>query len=60
MKKKIEGVWYKGRFCPVWGGIYCRNREDFFRGGLEDISRAIKANMQDAAVVVEYDDGNDN
>ena len=51
-----EGILYKGKFCPVWGGLYCANSEGAFaRGGLDGLSRAIKAEMHDAAVVVEYD-----
>jgi len=57
-----RGVIYKGVFFPLWGGLYSdmSNNPSFIRGGLEGISRAIKAEMHDAAVVVEYDEGNDN
>lgn len=55
MQRAKKGLIYKGKFCPLWGGLYAKNREDFFRGGLDGLSRAIKSNMLDAAVVVEYD-----
>ena len=35
------------------------NNPSFIRGGLPGLSRAIKAEMHDAAVCVEYDDGKD-
>lgn len=59
MKDMKKGVIYKGAFCPLWGGLYSdmSNNPTFIRGGLPDVSRAIKAEMHDAAVVVEEDDG---
>ena len=52
-----RGVWYKGKFIPVGGGLYCQssNNPSFIRGALPGISRAIKAEMHDAAVCVEYE-----
>lgn len=45
------------------GGLYCdmSNNPSFARAGLPGISRTIKAEMHDAAVVVEYetDEGSD-
>jgi len=55
VQEKNEGVWYKGRFCPVWGGLYISNSADFDHGALPDISRTLKAGKHDAAVVVEYE-----
>ena len=41
------------------GGLYSdmSNNPSFIRGGLEDVSRTIKAAMHDAAVCVEYETG---
>lgn len=52
-----EGTTYKGKFIPVWSGLYCEtsNNPSFIRGGLPGLSRAIKAEQHDAAVCVEYD-----
>lgn len=60
MKEPRKGVIYKGIFFPLWGGLYCKMSDNptFLRGGLEGISRAIKAEMHDSAVVVEYDTEN--
>lgn len=49
------GIWYKGRFCPLWSGLYTSDTEAFFRGGLEDMSRCLKCD-DSAAVVVIYED----
>lgn len=49
-----EGIYYYGRFCPVWGGVYWNvGNPSFYRGGLADLSRALKAEQHDASVVVE-------
>lgn len=60
MKDTKKGLWFKGEFCPVWGGLYCEvsNNPSFRSGarGIPNLSRAIKAEMHDAAVVVEEDD----
>ena len=44
-------------FSLYGGGLYSdmSNNPSFLRGGLDGLSRAIKAEMHDAAVVVEYD-----
>ena len=57
MKELKKGVIYKGMFFPLWGGLYSdfSNNPSFQRAGLPGISRAIKAEMHDAAVVVEYE-----
>ena len=54
-----KGCWYKGRFIPVGGGLNDSASEDFYRGGLPGLSRALKANMHDASVCVEYQNNND-
>ena len=61
MKEPRKGVYFKGAFWPLYGGGDCSisNNPSFLRGGLPDVSRAIKAEMHDAAVCVEYDDGKD-
>ena len=58
MKESRKGVYFKGAFWPLYGGGgYCSisNNPSFLRGGLPDVSRAIKAEMHDAAVCVEYE-----
>ena len=58
MSESKKGVIYKGMFFPLWGGgLYCdmSNNPSFARAGLPGISRTIKAEMHDAAVVVEYE-----
>lgn len=59
MKESKKGLMFKGKFCPVWGGLYSdvSNNPSFLSGakGLPGLSRAIKAEMHDAAVVVEYE-----
>lgn len=38
------------------GGVYCQCTPDFNRGPLWNLSRTIRANMQDAGILIEYDD----
>lgn len=45
--------------CKGGGYADMSNNPSFVRGGLPDLSRAIKAEMHDAAVCVEYDDERD-
>ena len=40
-------------------GLYTDTTDDFFRGGLDGLSRGLKANMHDAGVCVEDDDYSD-
>ena len=54
MKESKKGMMFKGRFCPLWGGLYSTATDAFFRGGLENISRTIKCD-DSAAVIVEYE-----
>lgn len=51
----MDGVLFKGKFFPAYGGLYTRMSDNpsFIRGGLENISRALKAEIADAGVVVE-------
>lgn len=49
------GVWFKGLFCELWGGVYLGTSNEFFRGSLPDISRCIKCDSM-AGVVVEYEE----
>lgn len=44
-------IFYKGKKLKEGDGLYVPTSEDFFRGGLEGISRTIKALAQDAGVV---------
>ena len=59
MKESKKGLLFKGQFVPVWGGLYCdvSNNPSFLQGakGLPGLSRAIKAEIHDAAVCVEYE-----
>lgn len=56
-----KGCWWKGKFIPVGWGLYCKSSDNpsFIRGALPNISRAIKAEMHDAAVCVEYETDED-
>lgn len=58
MKSAEIGVWYKGKFCPLWSGLYTEssNNPSFVRGSLPNLSRALKAEQHDAGVVVWYED----
>lgn len=60
-KKTTEGCWFKGKFIPVWGGLYSQssNNPSFIRGALPGLSRALKAEMNDASVCVEQLNDND-
>ena len=52
VKTTTEGCWFKGRFIPVWGGLYDGTSIDFFRGALPGISRTLKCD-DSACVCVE-------
>lgn len=56
MKKDTQGCWLKGKFIPVWGGVYTESscNESFIRGALPGLSRTIKATQHDAGVCVEF------
>lgn len=47
---------YKGKFCPVWGGLNPSKSDAFFSGGLEEISVTLLAANHDASVVIEDKD----
>lgn len=47
---------FKGKPLYPYDGLYIGTSERFFRGGLRGISRCIKANSHDAAVVVLEDE----
>ena len=51
---------YKGWFWPLYGGGILYNSDGYSHGGMEDICPTLRAEKNDAAVCVEYDDGNDN
>ena len=43
----------------MYGGGALYNSDSYFHGGMEDICPTLRAEKNDAAVCVEYDDGND-
>lgn len=49
------GIWYKGKFCPLWCGLYVDMSTEFFRGTLPFVSRTLKCD-DSASVVVLYED----
>lgn len=58
VKETKEGCWYKGRFIPVWGGLYDNTTMEFFRGALPGLSRTLKCD-DSACVCVEQPIKND-
>lgn len=54
--KQREGIIYKGGFCPFWGGIMYGESEEFFHGGLNNISATIRTNQQNNGVVEVYEE----
>lgn len=50
-----NGLWFKGQFVKEGDGLYLGTSDEFFRGGLDGISRCLKANGQDAGVCVRYE-----
>ena len=55
--KQIEGIIFKGGFCPFWGGGGNTNKsEGFFSGGLHGISVTLLAANHDAGVVEVYEE----
>lgn len=52
VKETKEGCWYKGKFIPVWGGLYSNTSQEFFRGALLGLSRTLKCD-DSACVCVE-------
>lgn len=45
-------IMFKGKRNVVWGGLYTSATQRFFHEALPNLSRTIKASVQDAAVVV--------
>ena len=54
--KQIEGIIFKGGFCPFWGGVNTSKSEGFFSGGLHGISVTLLAANHDAGVVEVYEE----
>ena len=54
--KKIEGIIFKGRFCPYWGGVNIGRSQSFFRGGLCNISATLLVKSNDASIVEVYEE----
>ena len=50
-----NGIWFKGQFIKEGDGLYIGTSDEFFRGGLDGISRCLKANGQDAGVCVRFE-----
>lgn len=53
--RSVEGIWFKGRFCELWSGVYTHDTVAFFRGSLKDVSRTVVCGNA-AAVIVLYED----
>ena len=51
-----RGCWYKGRLVEPYSGCYVNDSVEFFRGGLRDLSRTLKADSEAhaAGVCVEH------
>lgn len=45
---------YKGKILKEGDGLYVSTTDDLFRGGLDGVSRTLKANVHDAGVVQDY------
>ena len=54
--KKIEGIIFKGAFCPYWGGVCYGKGEPFFNGGMKDISTTLLANQHRNGIVEVYEE----
>lgn len=55
VKEMEKGCSYKGKFIPVWWGLYDGTSVEFFRGALPGISRTLKCDNS-ASVCVEQID----
>ena len=53
--KQIEGIIFKGGFCPFWG-VNTNKSEGFFSGGLHGISVTLLAGNNYAGVVEVYEE----
>lgn len=49
---KDGGTDYKGKFIKEGDGLYTKTSKDFTRGGLDGVSRTLKASMHDAGACV--------
>lgn len=56
VKDREPYIIFKGKPFYPYDGLYIGTSERFFRGGLRCVSRCIKANSHDAAVVVLEDE----
>lgn len=54
--KEEGGVYLKGAFCPYWGGVCYGQSEEFFSGGLRDISVALLADQHSNGVIEVYEE----
>lgn len=48
------GVFWKGRHIKHGQGLYLSTTPGFFRGGLQDVSRTLKAESHDAGICIDY------
>ena len=48
-------VFWDSRESAMWGGVFSQCTPDFNRGPLWGVSRCLKANMNDAAVLIEFE-----
>ena len=56
-EKQIEGIIFKGRFCPYWGGgVNIGRSQRFFGGGLCNISVTLLVKSNDASIVEVYEE----
>ena len=55
-EKQIEGIIFKGAFCPFWGGLNFNKSQSFFHGGLYDISATLLSNNHNTGVVEVYEE----
>ena len=55
--KQIEGIIFKGAFCPFWGGgVNPSKSQSFFSGGFQGVSVTLLADNHSACVVEVYED----
>ena len=56
INKQIEGIIFKGAFCPFWGGVNVNKSLAFASDSLCDISVTILANNHSASVIEVYEE----
>lgn len=56
VKDREPYIIFKGKPLYPYDGLYIGTTDELFRGGLRGVSRCIKANSHDAAVVVLEDE----